>query len=411
MQQRPSRDDRTTVGLTADELAGLAGTEVGRIERLTELGILVPSSAGAYVAGDVHRIRLIETFESAGVPLDALVAGAATGRIDWSDYHEFHGDPGRPSSRTYAAFGAEVDPSGTRLPRLFTALGIAEPVATSHLSLDDEAFLGSWLQTIDGTTDPTIAIRAVRLFAESARRATTGALDVYEQAASQLGTDPTSVSMEAYGELLARWIPLARALPGLAGWLTERHLRGAIDTFSVETTEQLLAAAGVVAARPAVMPGVVFFDLTGFTRATQTLGDEAAAGLSLHLGELASDIASASGGRLVKLLGDGALMLLPDARVAIDVSLELMDALGPAGLPGGHAGVHCGPLIEREGDVFGRTVNMAARIADAAPDRAIYATADVIAGLPRDGYRIETVGPIALQGIGDVPVSKVSRAV
>ena len=395
--------------LSAEELAGLAATEVGRIERLTELGILAPSSRDTYSPGDVHRIRLIEAFESAGVPLDALVAGAATGRIDWTGYDEFHADPGRPSPRTYATFGAEVDPSGTSLPRLFAALGIAEPVATSHLSLDDEAFLGSWLATIDGTTDPTIAVRVVRSMAELVRRSTVGALDAYEQAAGQLGPDPASVDLEAYGVLLAQWIPLARALPGLAGWLTERHLRSAIDAFSVDTTEQLLAAAGVVAARPAVIPGIAFFDLTGFTGATQMLGDEVAAGLSLRLGELASDIAGASGGRLVKLLGDGALLLLPDARTAVDACLDLMAALGPAGLPGGHAGVHCGPLIEREGDVFGRTVNAAARIADAAPDGTVLATADVTVQLPVPRYRVEAVGPVTLQGIGEIELWKVSR--
>jgi class 3 adenylate cyclase len=402
-------DDAATAELTAEELAGLAGADVGRIERLVDLGILQPSPLGTFSSGDVHRIRLIETFESSGVPLDALVAGAATGRIDWTDYHKFHADPGRPSSRSYATFGADVDPSGTRMPRLFAALGIAEPGATSHLSLDDEAFLESWLSTIDGTTDPSIAIRAVRLFAESARRSTEGALEAYEQAASRLGPDPASVSLEAYGELLARWIPLARALPSLAGWLTERHLRGAIDAFSVDTTEQLLAAAGVVPTRPAVMPSVVFFDLTGFTRATQMLGDEAAAGLSLRLGELAGDVASAVGGRLVKLLGDGALLKLPDARIAVDASLDLMIALGPAGLPGGHAGVHCGALIERDGDIFGRTVNIAARISDAAPDGAIYVTADVIAQLAGSDHRIERIGAIALQSIGDVELWSVAR--
>jgi len=65
----------------------------------------------------------------------------------------------------------------------------------------------------------------------------------------------------------------------------------------------------------------------------------------------------------------------PRDPAALEATISILDALTAAGLPSGHAGVHCGPVIEREGDVFGRTVNLAARLADHAPDGAVYVMA------------------------------------
>jgi adenylate cyclase len=104
---------------------------------------------------------------------------------------------------------------------------------------------------------------------------------------------------------------------------------------------------------------------------------------------------------VVKLLGDGVLMRYPTVEAAVRSSLGLLDALTSAGLPPGHAGVHAGPIIVREGDVFGRTVNLASRIADVAGPGQLLVTSAVAEGLPSDRYRLEAVGSAQLEGIGD----------
>lgn len=216
---------------------------------LTEAGVLRPDVAGRYDPRDLHRVRLIGAFEASGVPLGALVAGAETGRIDFAGYHELHRDPGPPSDRSYGAFRTQVDPDGTRLHMLYTSFGLAEPDEATRLADAEEAFLTEWLAIVAAIGDGTHAVRVIRLFAEATRRASEAALEVYAEAASSLGPDPASVDLEAYADLLVPWTVAARALPDLAAWLTERHLRRAIDAFSVETTEQLLAAEGHVPIR------------------------------------------------------------------------------------------------------------------------------------------------------------------
>ncbi len=393
--------------LTATELAALAGTTVERVAILTEYGVLRATGPDAFTRGDVHRVRLLAAFEAAGVPFEALVAASATGQIDFEGYHELHRDPGLPSARPYAAFRAAVDPRGDDLAALFAATGLAEAHPASRLTVDEEALLKGWLGLLAALDDRSLAVRVVRLYAEAARRTAAAAMDVYMEAASRLGPDPAAVDMEDYARLLEPWAQVARAIPSLAEWLTERHLRAAIDAFSVETTERLLEAGGFVPARVVDPPAIAFVDLTGFTRTTQELGDEAAAGLSLRLGDLARTHVEAHGGRLVKLLGDGALLYLPDAAAAVKTTVALLAALPAAGLPSGHAGVHHGPVIEREGDVFGRTVNLAARIADRAPDGAVYVTTDVVTALEASRFAFESAGVADLQGIGPVELYRV----
>jgi adenylate cyclase len=399
------------VRLTAADLAALSGATDGRVAQLASVGILVPDADGTFAAGDAHRVRLIDAFERAGVPLEALVAGAASGRVDFGAYHELHGDPGRPLDRSYAAFRAAVDPSGERLTSLFAALGVAEPRPESRLPAADEQLLATWLETIEETGDPAIATRVVRQYGEASRRLASAALETYAEAAAKLGPDAVAVPTLEYQALLQRWTPMAQRLPDLAGWLTRQHLARAIDAFSVDSTELILADMGAVAARPETPPAVAFLDLTGFTTVTQALGDDAAAGMSLRLGELAREVLVRHDGRLVKLLGDGALLRLPDAVAAVDASLELLASLPAAGLPGGHVGVHAGAIVEREGDVFGRTVNLAARISDIAPDGTVYATAETAAALAVAApgrFRIDPAASHPLQGIGPTDLVRIS---
>jgi class 3 adenylate cyclase len=113
----------------------------------------------------------------------------------------------------------------------------------------------------------------------------------------------------------------------------------------------------------------------------------------------------------VKLLGDGALLRFPSATTAVDSTLALLDALGPAALPAGHAGIHAGPIIVRDGDIFGRTVNLAARLSDVADPGQLVATSAVAGLLPPGRHAIQSLGAAQLQGIdGPVELVRISRA-
>jgi adenylate cyclase len=186
-----------------------------------------------------------------------------------------------------------------------------------------------------------------------------------------------------------------------------RHLSRAIDDYSVRQTEGVLEQTGFVAPRDAAPPAVAFVDLTGFTRLTEERGDREAASLAMRLGELTAETVRPHGGHVVKLLGDGVLVRFDDSTAAAEGVLALLETMPGAGLPTGHAGIASGPVVQRDGDVFGRTVNLAARLADAAPDGVLLVPATLAAGLPSGRFTTRSVGETDLHGVGRIELAAI----
>jgi class 3 adenylate cyclase len=409
MPDDPDVPARSPERLTAAELADLVGDSRDRVEDLTTRGVLTPDDAGRYAPGEAHRIRVIDGFEAAGVPLDVLVRAQDAGIISVAYYDDLHAAPGHPSSRTYQAFQTSLGERGHLLPSMFGAFGIAEPDTTSHLSLEDEAFLEEWAALIEATGEIDLTLQILRQFGESTRRASVAALEGYAQYVERMGPEFEGVpSQDIYDRVFLPWATAARTLPALAEWLTRRHISREIDDYSIQATEQVLAATGYVPSRPGVEPAVAFLDLTGFTTLTQERGDAIAAEVALRLADLASRIATAHRGRVVKLLGDGVLSQFANVMDAVEASLQLLDRLADADLPQGHVGVTHGPIVARDGDIFGRTVNLAARISDVAPSGELYVPASIGEALTGQ-FRVESVGTTTMQGVGPIELARVCR--
>jgi class 3 adenylate cyclase len=130
--------------------------------------------------------------------------------------------------------------------------------------------------------------------------------------------------------------------------------------------------------------------------------------MALRLAGLASRAVAVHRGRVVKLLGDGVLMHFQDVVEAVDAGLDLMDQLVASGLPAGHVGITQGPIVARDGDIFGRTVNLAARISDVAPSGELYIPASLTHALV-DRFEVTPAGTATLEGVGAIALATVRR--
>jgi adenylate cyclase len=203
---------------------------------------------------------------------------------------------------------------------------------------------------------------------------------------------------------------LVTLIPRFMAWLTQKYIEQRIVSGTVDGFEEYLAHRGLVSrgARRAAH-AVVFTDLSGYTRLTEVRGDEVAAGVATTLQRQAESVARAGEGRLVKLLGDGAMLHFRDAGRAVQAALDLVAAL--AADPGlqARAGVAAGPVIERDRDLFGRTVNLAARIAGTAGPSQVIVSEGVVQGVGDGRFIFEDVGTAELKGItGAVPLFRVA---
>ena len=128
---------------------------------------------------------------------------------------------------------------------------------------------------------------------------------------------------------------------------------------------------------------VLFADVSGSTKLYETVGDNAAhQAIDLCL-KLFGALAEQHGGRVVKTIGDEVMAVFPDASragaAARDIQLGMHD-MAPVGKVrlGVRIGMHQGPVVEKGGDVFGDTVNLAARLTEMASRGQIITSLDTV---------------------------------
>ena len=123
-----------------------------------------------------------------------------------------------------------------------------------------------------------------------------------------------------------------------------------------------MTASNPEAAFPTGHRAVVFADLAGYTALTEAHGDDDAADVALRFFDLTAARLRADA-RIVKTIGDAVMVVTSDAYDALEMGLALLRAIEQEPqFPGVRIGVHYGPVVERSGDVFGATVNIAARL-------------------------------------------------
>ena len=144
---------------------------------------------------------------------------------------------------------------------------------------------------------------------------------------------------------------------------------------------------------------ICFLDLTGYTRLTEQFGDEAAADLAARPSGLVQTTSGRHGGRPVKWLGDGVMFVFREPAGAVRAALEMVDTARREEMPPAHVGLHAGPVLFQEGDYFGRTVNLAARIADYARQGEVLVSQDVVDACADTELSFREIGPVELKGV------------
>lgn len=128
---------------------------------------------------------------------------------------------------------------------------------------------------------------------------------------------------------------------------------------------------------------VLFADVSGSTKLYEMVGDKAAhAAIDLCV-KLFSALTEQHGGRVIKTIGDEVMAIFPDARMAAKAAVDIQ--LGVSEMApvekvrlGVRVGLHHGAVVERDGDVFGDTVNLAARLTEMAAKGQIITSVDTV---------------------------------
>ena len=145
----------------------------------------------------------------------------------------------------------------------------------------------------------------------------------------------------------------------------------------------------------------LFADIAGFTALTEAHGDEQAAALVADFCGAVTAELPASGGTQVKTIGDALMLAIPEPAAAVQLGLRITHELMLGhGAPAVRVGMHHGTAVERDGDYFGASVNLAARVSAEASGGEVIVTGSTAALAPElEGVIYEPRGRRELRNV------------
>jgi class 3 adenylate cyclase/DNA-binding transcriptional MerR regulator len=384
--------------LSADELARLAEVDPAFVQRALRGGALQQREAvGGFTIQDAARLRFLKAWDAAGLTVETIGELIARGELPFSfmDAPTMGAQPRLPS--TYEDFCAERGIELSTVQQLHDALGFTPPAASDHVREDDLIVIELFQQFVAVRAEEAAVLRLLRTYADALRRLTQAEADLYESQIEEPMRQAGATEQDLLNQSGAVGVHLVPLLQQTLVAVYRRHRQHVWVDHSIGHLERILEAKGLHQ-RLQAPPCVCFVDLTGYTRLTEEQGDAAAAELAGRLAALVEGISRRHGGRPVRWLGDGGMLVFREPAAAVAAATDMVAQAEHRGLPPTHIGIHAGPVVFQDGDIYGSTVNIAARLSARAGPGEVLVSRPVADRIPQPG-RLEPVGAVQLKGV------------
>jgi adenylate cyclase len=340
-----------------------------------------------------ERLALLQSLAAEGVPLSELRRSSASGTLMFLPADRLIVGTERYTAAAIAQISG-VDLEFLVAARRAMGLPVPEPDENVYTGADLESARMIHITRDAGLPDEDI-LEMLRVLGRGLSQAaeTLRALPLKLVIQPGIGEQELAAS---YAQATERLYPLVNPL---LSNLLALHLRQA-------TQEEVVSALERSGGK---LPGsrdvaVCFADLVGFTRLGEEVPPDELGRLAARLEALATDVAQPPV-RLVKTIGDAAMLASVDSGPLLDAALALIDAADAEGndFPQLRAGAALGPALPRAGDWFGRPVNLASRITAVARPGSLLTDREVREAA-REDYRWSFAGERRLRGVRE-PVS------
>jgi adenylate cyclase len=357
---------------------------------------LLDGLAGAERA---ERVALLEHLAADGVPLAELRRATANGTVMFLPADRVVVGDERYTAAEVAE-RAQVDLDFLVTARRAMGLPIPEPEEAAYTNADLEMARLTRVTRAAGISDED-NLELLRVLGRGLSQAAESLRALPFKLVVQPGISEHELASR-YAEASERLYPLVEPL---LRNLLALHLRHATESEVISAMER---SGGQLPGSREI--AVCFADLVGFTRLGEEVPPDELGRLSARLEALATDVAEPPV-RLIKTIGDAAMLTATEPQALLDAALALLDAADAEGedFPQLRAGTAIGPALSRAGDWFGRPVNLASRITQVArpgsllADREVRNRVDAVESA-REAYRWSYAGERRLRGVRE-PVS------
>lgn len=387
--------------LTLKEAALRAGVSTATLKRWAETGVIPEQAAGdGWTGPAVAHARIVARLRSRGHSLDAIREATREGRLSYGFIEDVfpHAKTGRPLDEVAEETGLEP----ALIERLWSGIGL--PSQELDRLTDEDVQALHYIASVLSAGFPLIAfLQLVRVYGQSLSQIADAEVRLFHIYVHEplMREGVPGLQMAEEMEHLARdLLPLASPV---MDYVHQRFLQHFVEQDMIGHMEIDLDETSDLGR---LTVAIAFADLAGYTRFTEEEGEEEALSYVERFIDAVTNTLPEDA-RVVKTIGDEVMVVGYDVGALTDWAVGFQRLFDDR--PAARIGVHHGAALYRDGDYFGREVNLAARVVARARGGEVLVTDSVMEAV-RDSPHLEfeDIGSVKLKGF-DTPRS-LSRA-
>ena len=354
---------------------------------------IVPVGDDGWTPAAVAQARIVARLRERGHSLDDVRRAAHSGRLAYGYMEElFPPQTGHVSLRD-AAREAGLQPALIR--RIWTAAGFSTAMLDEEGISDDDLQLLRYMAAVLEAGFPLVAfLQLVRVYGQALSAIADAEVKLFHlfvhEPLIRDGVDGMEIAEEMEG-LAAELLPLASPI------MDHVHLRFLQHFIEQDVVGHLELEVDGDADLGRLRVAIAFADLAGYTRLTEEAGEEEALDIVERFVESVESTLP-DDARVVKTIGDEVMVVGSDASALVDwaVGFQLMQTERPRP----RIGIHAGGALYRDGDYFGRAVNLASRVGARAAGGEVLVTRDVV-DAAGGHLSFKHIGEVRLKGFNE----------
>jgi adenylate cyclase len=381
--------------LTLKQVAERVGVSPATLKRWAESGVIPQvDGKGEWTAAAAAHARIVARLRERGHSLEHIREASRQGRLAYGFVEELFPQDSAPKSVKDAAEASGLEEA--LIERFWTGMGLPPQALEEDLTDEDVQAL-QYVASVLAAGFPLVA------FLQLAR--------VYGQALSQIADAEVRLfHLYVHEPLMREGVPgleMAEEMSGLAGDLLP--LASPLMDYVHQRFLQHFIAQDVVGHMEIELEGdidlgrvrvaIAFADLAGYTRFTEEEGDEEALSFVERFIE-SVNVTLPDDARVVKTIGDEVMVVGNDVSALTDWAVEFQKLYEERPEP--RIGLHYGATLYRDGDYFGREVNLASRVVARARGGEVLVT-DAVVNAVADASKLQfdEIGQVKLKGFDE----------
>jgi adenylate cyclase len=386
--------------LSLTEAARRAGIAPATLRRWAAQGV-VPVADGGWTPAAASHARLVARLRARGHSLQEIRVASEEGRLAFGYAEELLPMPQGGVPLEDAARRTGLEPA--LIERILSSLGYGAG-AIEHVPMEDVALLRRTAEALEAGFPLVAMLQLVRVYGQALSQiadAEVRLFHLYVHEPLMRDGVPGLDIAEQMEQLAGSLLPLASPL---MDQVHRRFLRHFVEQDVIGHMEA--AFDGEAGDLGRLRVAIAFADLAGYTRLTEEVGEEEAVDAVEEFVKAVQDTLP-DDARVVKTIGDEVMVVAADVAALLDWAVGFQEWFTVRPRP--RIGIHAGDVLYREGDYYGREVNIAARVAARSGGGEVLVTRPV-ADQAGPHLALDRIGEVRLKGFADSTELFLARA-